>query len=271
MVFARKRFGQHFLHVRSVLDRMLHAVAPAAGDALVEIGPGRGALTDLLVGKSKSLDVIEIDRDLAAELRVRRGDTPGFHVHEADALKFDFAALAAERQAPRLRVIGNLPYNISTPLLFHLAAAHQRIDDLHVMLQKEVIDRIAAPPDTSDYGRLTVMLAPWFETKHLFDVGPGAFSPPPRVWSAVARLTVRRTPAFEIPPAFALTVSSAFSHRRKTLRNALRALADVSVVVDAIVAAGVDPGARPETVTPAQFAAIARGLGNALPEPSTPT
>jgi 16S rRNA (adenine1518-N6/adenine1519-N6)-dimethyltransferase len=268
MVFARKRFGQHFLHDRSVLQRSVSAGAPAPGDALVEIGPGHGALTDLLVGKARSLDTIEIDRDLAGELKDRLGSTPGFALHVADALDFDFAALSAERGSQRLRVIGNLPYNISTPLLFHLASMHEHIDDLHVMLQKEVIDRIAAAPGSSEYGRLTVMLAPWFETKHLFDVGPGAFAPPPKVWSAVARLTVRRTPAFEIPPAFARTVSSAFSHRRKTLRNALRGVAEPSVILDAIVAAGVDPGARPETVSPAQFAAIAQRVGDLVPEAS---
>jgi 16S rRNA (adenine1518-N6/adenine1519-N6)-dimethyltransferase len=268
MVFARKRFGQHFLHDRSVLERIVSAVAPAPDDALVEIGPGHGALTDLLLGKARSLDVIEIDRDLAGELRERLGSKAGFRLHVADALDFDFAALAREtfaapaagRDSPRLRVIGNLPYNISTPLLFHLASMHEHIDDLHVMLQKEVIDRIAAAPGSSEYGRLTVMLAPWFEAKHLFDVGPGAFSPPPRVWSAVARLTVRRTPAFAIPPAFARTVSSAFSHRRKTLRNSLRGLAEPPVILKAIVDAGVDPGARPETLTPAQFAAIAQSM-----------
>jgi 16S rRNA (adenine1518-N6/adenine1519-N6)-dimethyltransferase len=269
MVFARKRFGQHFLHDRSVLTRIVSAVAPAAGDALVEIGPGHGALTDLLLGKARSLDTIEIDRDLASELRARLGSTPGFELHVADALDFDYAALSAKRGSQRLRVIGNLPYNISTPLLFHLAAAHEHIDDLHVMLQKEVIDRIAAAPGSSEYGRLTVMLAPWFEAKHLFDVGPGAFSPPPRVWSAVARLEVRRTPAFAIPPAFARTVSAAFSHRRKTMRNALRGLADASVIVDALVGAGVDPGARPETLSPAQFAAVAQRLGDAPSEPSS--
>jgi 16S rRNA (adenine1518-N6/adenine1519-N6)-dimethyltransferase len=258
MIFSRKRFGQHFLHDRSIIQRIADAVAPSPDDALVEIGPGRGALTELLIGKARSLDTIEIDRDLVAALSERWGATPGFRLHQADALKFDFAALANGR---RLRVIGNLPYNISTPLLFHLAAAHEHIDDLHVMLQKEVIERIAAAPGSSEYGRLTVMLAPWFEAKHLFDVGPGAFSPPPRVWSAVARLTVRRTPAFEIPPAFARTVSTAFSHRRKTLRNSLRGLADPGVIFDAIVAAGVDPAARPETLTPAQFAAIAQRIG----------
>jgi len=252
VILARKRFGQHFLHDRGVLERIAREVAPRAGDALVEIGPGRGALTEMLIGKSDRLDCIEIDRDLAAALTQRWGATPGFTLHTGDALEFDFAALAALR-GRRLRVIGNLPYNISTPLLFHIAAAHEHIDDLHVMLQKEVIDRIAAAPGSGEYGRLTVMLAPWIETTPLFDVGPGAFTPPPRVWSAVARLTIRRAPAFDVPEAFARTVSAAFSQRRKTLRNALRSIVDV----DEIVAAGIDPGLRPEMLSPADFAKIA--------------
>src|SRR5688572_13730404 len=252
MIFARKRFGQHFLHDRSVLDRIVREVAPTASQALLEIGPGRGALTERLIGLPRTLDAIEIDRDLAAQLRARWGAPQSFELHVADALEFDFAALARMR-GDRLRVIGNLPYNISTPLLFHIAAAHQHIDDLHVMLQKEVIDRIAAAPGSESYGRLTVMLAPWFETKHLFDVGPGAFTPAPRVWSAVARLTVRREPAFDVPPAFARTVSAAFSQRRKTLRNGLRALVDAQ----GFVAANIDPSLRPETLTPAEFARLA--------------
>jgi 16S rRNA (adenine1518-N6/adenine1519-N6)-dimethyltransferase len=252
VVFARKRFGQHFLHDRSVLDHIVREIAPQPHQALLEIGPGHGALTERLMGQARTLDAIEIDRDLAAGLQQRWGAQPGFELHEADALDFDLAALAQARGA-RLRVIGNLPYNISTPLLFHIAAAHEHVDDLHVMLQKEVIERIVAAPGSGDYGRLTVMLAPWFEARHLFDVGPGAFTPAPRVWSAVARLTVRREPAFALPPAFARTVSAAFSHRRKTLRNALRSLVDV----EAIVAAGIDPGVRPETLAPAQFAALA--------------
>ena len=252
MIYARKRFGQHFLHDRSVLERIVREVDPRPDDALLEIGPGRGALTEMLVGRSKSLDAVEIDRDLAALLRQRFGSAAGFQLHDSDALKFDLAELSRQRGA-RLRVIGNLPYNISTPLLFHVAAAHEHIVDLHVMLQKEVIDRIAAAPGSGEYGRLTVMLAPWFEARHLFDVGPGAFTPAPRVWSAVARLTVRREPTFALPRAFARTVSAAFSHRRKTLRNALRSLLDA----EAIVAAGIDPGVRPETLSPAQFAALA--------------
>ena len=252
MILARKRFGQHFLHDRSVLDRIVEALAPQPEQAVLEIGPGRGALTERLVSRSRTLDAVEIDRDLAALLRERFGSATGFELHECDALEFDLAALA-QRRGQRLRVIGNLPYNISTPLLFHVAAAHEHVDDLHVMLQKEVIDRIAAKPGSSEYGRLTVMLAPWFETRHLFDVGPGAFTPAPRVWSAVARLTVRREPAFAVPRAYARTVSAAFSQRRKTLRNALRSLLDI----EGIKAAGVDPGVRPETLSPAQFAALA--------------
>ncbi len=252
MIFARKRFGQHFLHDRGVLERIAREIAPLPEQALVEVGPGRGALTERLIGQSRTLDAIEIDRDLAAQLRARWGAAQGFELHVADALKFDFAALARMRGS-RLRVIGNLPYNISTPLLFHIAAAHEHIDDLHVMLQKEVIERIAAAPGSDSYGRLTVMLAPWFEARHLFDVGPGAFTPAPRVWSAVARLAVRREPAFTVPPAFARTVSAAFSQRRKTLRNALRLLIDA----DAIAAAGIDPGLRPETLSPAEFAKLA--------------
>lgn len=252
MVLARKRFGQHFLHDRGVLDRIVQEIGPQTGQALVEIGPGRGALTERLIGRSRTLDAVEIDRDLAALLRQRWGQAPGFELHAGDALDFDFAALARRREA-RLRVIGNLPYNISTPLLFHVAAAHEHIDDMHVMLQKEVIDRIVAAPGSSDYGRLTVMLAPWIEAHKLFDVGPGAFTPAPRVWSAVARLAIRRNPAFEVPRAYAQTVSAAFSQRRKTLRNALRSLLDA----EAIAAAGIDPGLRPETLSPAQFAALA--------------
>jgi 16S rRNA (adenine1518-N6/adenine1519-N6)-dimethyltransferase len=252
MILARKRFGQHFLHDRGVLERIVRDIDPQPAQALVEIGPGRGALTELLAGRSRTLDAIEIDRDLAALLRERFGRAPGFQLHESDALEFDFGALARAR-GTRLRVIGNLPYNISTPLLFHVAAAHEHIDDLHVMLQKEVIDRIVAAPDSADYGRLTVMLAPWMQAQRLFDVGPGAFTPAPRVWSSVARLTVRREPAFEVPRAFARTVSAAFSQRRKTLRNAARG----QVPEAAFAAAGIDAGRRGETLSVAEFIALA--------------
>lgn len=254
MVFARKRFGQHFLHDPSVIERILDAIDPKEYDACVEIGPGRGALTRPLLERIDRLDVIEIDRDLAAALRL--GDlAPKLTIHEADALDFDFAALAATR-GRKLRVIGNLPYNVSTPLLFHLIAAPQAIVDLHVMLQREVIERICAEAGTAEYGRLTVMLSPWVIAEHLFDVGPGAFRPAPKVWSAVARLRMREQPAFAVDERFARVVSAAFAQRRKTLRNSLRNLLDTA----AIEACGVDPGARPETLPPVVFATLAQAL-----------
>jgi 16S rRNA (adenine1518-N6/adenine1519-N6)-dimethyltransferase len=250
---ARKRFGQHFLHDPAVIERIAAAIAPRPGEALVEIGPGRGALTTrLLRSDCRTLDAIEIDRDLAALLRAQWSADPRFILHETDALELDFAELARQR-GTRLRVLGNLPYNISTPLLFHLLRSAHHIQDLHVMLQREVIARMAAMPGDSAYGRLTVMLAPWVRVERLFDVGPGAFQPPPRVWSAVARLTVRPEPEFAVHAGFAAIVSAAFSHRRKTLRNALRGLA----TSEQIASCGVDPSARPETLSPALFNAIA--------------
>jgi len=250
---ARKRFGQHFLHDPGVIDRIVRSIAPAPGEPLVEIGPGRGALTGPLMAAAGALDAIEIDRDLAALLRERFRSQPGFRLHEQDALDFDFAALAAERGA-RLRVVGNLPYNVSTPLLFHLLEQREAVADLHVMLQTEVIERMAAGPGDEAYGRLSVMLAPWVRVEKLFDVGPGAFQPPPRVWSSVARLTVRETPAFEPAAAFGAVVAAAFAHRRKTLRNALRSLIETAE----IEACGLDPSARPETIAPAGFNELAK-------------
>jgi 16S rRNA (adenine1518-N6/adenine1519-N6)-dimethyltransferase len=252
----RKRFGQHFLHDPTVLENIVAAIGPRADDRLVEIGPGRGALTRLLLQASHdALDAIEIDRDLAALLRAEFAEYPRFSLHEVDALRFDFTRLAQERGG-RLRIVGNLPYNISTPLLFHLLEHADAVEDLHVMLQKEVIARMAARPDEEDYGRLTIMLAPRVTVDWLFDVGPGAFSPPPRVWSAVARLTVRPEPAFVVSPHFAKIVSAAFSHRRKTLRNALRGL----VTLEQIESCGLDPGARPETFSPEAFNVLAQAL-----------
>lgn len=254
MIFARKRFGQHFLHDPGVIHRILSAIDAKPGDAVVEIGPGRGALTRALLEAAGALDAIEIDRDLAAQLR-DSFQGRALTLHEADALRFDFAALARERGA-RLRVVGNLPYNVSTPLLFHLLEHPRAIADLHVMLQKEVIDRIVAAPGSGEYGRLTVMLAPWIRAERLFDVGPGAFRPPPRVWSAVARLVMRERPAFDVDERFGRVVAAAFAQRRKTLRNALRSLLDATE----IESAGVDPGARPETLSPEAFGALARLL-----------
>ncbi|HEX4619044.1 MAG TPA: 16S rRNA (adenine(1518)-N(6)/adenine(1519)-N(6))-dimethyltransferase RsmA, partial [Steroidobacteraceae bacterium] len=246
MARARKRFGQHFLHDPGAIRRIVAALAPRAGEHLVEVGPGRGALTRELLGYADStLDAIEIDRDLAADLRASFGADGRQVLHVADALDFDFTALAAQRGG-RLRIVGNLPYNISTPLLFHLLAHAEAIADAHVMLQREVVARLAAQPGGGDYGRLTVMLAPRIAIERLFDLGPGAFQPPPRVWSAVARLTVLPAPRFAVSGHYAEVVAAAFSHRRKTLRNALARLMSRAE----IAACGLDPGARPETVTP---------------------
>lgn len=250
---ARKRFGQHFLHDRSIVERIVDAIDPRGDDRLVEIGPGRGVLTQALLNRKVRLDAVEIDRDLVELLRTTYPPESGLTLHSGDALEFDFAALSALRGAP-LRVIGNLPYNVSTPLLFHLLTTPRAFSDFHVMLQKEVIDRMAAGPGDDDYGRLTVMLAPWTRVEKLFDVGPGAFQPPPRVWSAVARVTVRPEPAFELAPTFASVVSAAFSQRRKTLRNSLRNWVEAAE----IEACGIDPGARAETIAPEGFAALAR-------------
>lgn len=249
---ARKRFGQHFLHDPAVLDRIVAAIDPRPGDNLVEIGPGHGALTALLLARAGRLTAIEIDRDLVGPLRERFGDA--LSLIEADALRADYTALAGG--AP-LRLVGNLPYNISSPLLFTLLAGEAPITDMHFMLQREVVDRIVAAPGTRDYGRLSAAVAARADAMPLFTVGPGAFKPPPRVESAVVRLRPRPAP-FDLSDAAAYdrVVTAAFGQRRKTLRNALSALLDA----DAIATAGVDPGARAETVTPAQFAALARLL-----------
>jgi 16S rRNA (adenine1518-N6/adenine1519-N6)-dimethyltransferase len=249
----RKRFGQHFLHDPGVIERILAAIAPRPGDRLVEIGPGRGALTVPLLARTGRLEAVELDRDVIPLLEHATAGQGKLVIHAADALDFDFAALAAG--GPPLRLVGNLPYNISTPLLFHVLGAAPAVADMHFMLQKEVVDRMAAQPGSKAYGRLTVMLGAACRVEHLFDIGPGAFSPPPRVRSSFVRLTPWTRPPFPIddPDRFALVVREAFSKRRKTLRNALGGLLDR----DQIVAAGCDPGARPETLAPADFARLA--------------
>ena len=255
----RKRFGQHFLHDPAVIARIVAALAPQPGEHLVEIGPGRGALTErLLACPGCTLDAIEIDRDLAAALGPRFSGCARCTLHECDALRFDFTALARARGG-RLRILGNLPYNISTPLMFHLLDHAAVISDLTVMLQREVALRLAAAPGTRDYGRLTVMLAPQVEVVRLFDVGPGAFQPPPRVWSAVVRLSVRDRPSFAVSRHFAPVVAAAFNQRRKTLRNALSHL----LSREAISACGIDPGTRPERLTPQDFNSLATALDRA--------
>jgi len=212
---ARKRFGQHFLVDGSVIDRIVDAIDPQPGQPLVEIGPGRGALTGPLLERCQALTVIELDRDLAVRLR----RTPGLEVIEADVLDVDFAALPAAAAGRKLRVVGNLPYNISTPILFHLLEASPAIEDQHFMLQKEVVDRIAAKPGNKDYGRLTVMLQWRYRIEPLLDVPPEAFEPPPRVDSAVLRMTPLPIRDDVDPALLRELVTVGFSQRRKLLRH----------------------------------------------------
>jgi 16S rRNA (adenine1518-N6/adenine1519-N6)-dimethyltransferase len=250
---ARKRFGQHFLHDRGVIGRIVDAIDPRPGQRLVEIGPGLGALTTELLKRVGRIEVIEIDRDVIPLLRQRCEGLGELIVHNVDVLQVDFRLLAGG--GPALRVCGNLPYNISTPLLFHLLGATGAILDMHFMLQKEVVDRMAAKPGGKEYGRLTVMLAAACKVERLFKVGAGAFSPPPKVESAVARLLPLPTAPFPLPDPqrFARVVAAAFSMRRKTLRNSLRGVVDAA----GFTAAGIDPARRAETLSPAEFAALA--------------
>jgi 16S rRNA (adenine1518-N6/adenine1519-N6)-dimethyltransferase len=251
---VRKRFGQHFLHDRAIIGKIIDAVGPLPGQRIVEVGPGRGALTWSLLERAGSLDVIEIDRDLAAAMRGDARAVRGLTVHAENVLTTDFAGLRGAGDA--LRIVGNLPYNISTALLFHLLSQRAAIADMHFMLQKEVVDRMAARAGGKDYGRLTVMLAAYTRIEALFDVGPGAFQPAPKVWSAIVRLTPSREPRFPFGSDASLRsiVTAAFSHRRKTLRNGLKGL----LSPEDIEACGIDPGLRPETLVPAEFGLLAQ-------------
>jgi 16S rRNA (adenine1518-N6/adenine1519-N6)-dimethyltransferase len=246
----RKRFGQHFLHDRGVIAKIVAAIDPQPGDAIVEIGPGTGALTGPLLERVARLEAVEIDRDLAARLAAEH---PRLVLHRADVLRFDFAQLPR-----RLRVVGNLPYNVSTPVLFRLVEIADQLRDAHLMLQKEVVDRMVAAPSTREYGRLSVMLQYRFEMRKLFEVKPGAFRPPPRVHSAVVHLTPRPPAALAArdPTALARAATAAFTKRRKTLRNALAGLIDES----GLRALGIDPRLRPENLGVPEYVAIANAL-----------
>ncbi|HVF17403.1 MAG TPA: 16S rRNA (adenine(1518)-N(6)/adenine(1519)-N(6))-dimethyltransferase RsmA [Steroidobacteraceae bacterium] len=253
---ARKRFGQHFLHDRSIINRIIDSVAPQPAERIVEIGPGLGAITLPLLDRIGTLDAVEIDRDAVRHLRETTPSHGTLRLHEADVLEFEFSELASGDE--RLRLVGNLPYNISTPLLFRLIQQCALFIDMHFMLQKEVVDRMAAGANDDAYGRLSVMLAPWLKVEPLFDIGPSSFRPPPRVISTFVRLTPHSSSPFAITDQrkFATVVAAAFSQRRKTLRNALRPL----LSAEQIEAAGIDPGARAETIEPAGFAALALQL-----------
>lgn len=253
---ARKRFGQNFLHDRGVVARIVDAIDPRPGQAIVEIGPGRAALTGALIQRAGHIRAIEIDRDLAAALR-ERFSARELSLIEADALGIDWTSLAA---VP-LRIVGNLPYNISTPLLFALLPIAESVIDQHFMLQKEVVDRMVAPPGSKTYGRLSVMLQFRYRLTKLFDVPRGAFTPAPQVTSSLVRMQPRLVT--ELPEidadSFARVVASAFGQRRKTLRNALASL----LGVHDIATAGVDPKARAETLSVQNFVDLTRQLGAA--------
>jgi 16S rRNA (adenine1518-N6/adenine1519-N6)-dimethyltransferase len=258
---ARKRFGQHFLIDGSVIDRIVALIAPQPGQAIVEIGPGRGALTAPLLARCGALTVIEIDRDLVARLR----RTPGLEVVEADVLELDFTALPAARSGRRLRVVGNLPYNISTPILFHLLAASAVVEDQHVMLQKEVVARIAAAPASKDYGRLSVMLQWRYEIEPLLEVGPEAFEPPPRVDSAVLRMAPRPAPVLLDEAVLRELVAVAFSQRRKLLRHTLGRWLEQRADAPAF-----DTQRRAEEVAVSEYVALAAALSRSTPTGSAP-
>ncbi len=252
---ARKRFGQNFLHDPAAIGRIIDAIAPRPGQRLVEIGPGQGAITAGLLRATGRMTAIELDRDLIAPLKEKLDGLGELQLINADALAFDFHSLA---NGDKLRLVGNLPYNISTPILFHLLLQAEVIQDMHFLLQKEVVARMAAEPGSKTYGRLSVMIQAYCRVRSLFDIGPGAFKPAPKVDSAFVRL--QPLPPEEILPtdadSFARVVTQAFSQRRKTLRNTLKPLMPEKAIRDS----GLDPGIRAEQVDIAGFARLAEHL-----------
>ncbi|MDO9106375.1 MAG: 16S rRNA (adenine(1518)-N(6)/adenine(1519)-N(6))-dimethyltransferase RsmA [Methylovulum sp.] len=252
----RKRFGQNFLHDRSIIDNILGSIQASPGEHWVEIGPGMGALTKPLLAKGIRLDVVELDRDLVVLLKDKFGQHDNLQIHSGDALRFDFAALADTNE--KLRVIGNLPYNISTPLMFHLLDSAACIQDMHFMLQKEVVDRICAAPGNKQYGRLSVMMQYYCATELLFEVPPESFEPAPKVISAIVRLIPHREPPVVVKDIARLNtvVTAAFSQRRKTLRNALKKI----ITEEQIATLDIDPTLRAETIPLSDFAKLSHLL-----------
>jgi len=248
----RKRFGQNFLHDHSIINDIISSIAVQVGEHWVEIGPGMGALTEPLLKTGISLDVIELDRDLVALLQNKFSQVTRLTIHSADALNFDFSQLLKDNE--KLRVIGNLPYNISTPLMFHLLESTSCIEDMHFMLQKEVVDRICAAPGNKQYGRLSVMMQYYCEPEHLFDVPPESFDPAPKVMSAVIKLSPHPQPPVSVnnPAQLSRLVTEAFSQRRKTLRNSLSKI----LSAEQIQSIGIDPTVRAETLSLADFARL---------------
>ena len=254
---ARKRFGQHFLVDTGVIDAILRAVHATKDDVVVEIGPGQGAITQALAADAGQLHAVELDRDLVGRLRRQYEGSGTVTIHEADALSFDFSTLGE-----RLRIVGNLPYNISTPLLFHLLNYRDRILDMHFMLQKEVVDRMAAGPGSKTYGRLGIMLGCYLNIESLFDVDKSAFDPPPEVTSAVVRLDPLPAGTFDIRDEALLSklVTNAFMKRRKTIRNSLK---DHVEIAD-LKSVGIDPGLRPEQIGIAKYVELSNHMASSL-------
>lgn len=252
---ARKRFGQHFLHDRSVIDRILRAIDPRTGDKLLEIGPGQGALTYPLLQRCDRLIAVELDRDLVPILEQKSQAYGQLEVINADILEFELSSITG---ADKFRLVGNLPYNISTPLMFHLLESAHLIEDMHFMVQKEVAQRIVANAGDSSYGRLSVMLQYQCQCQYLFDVAPTSFTPPPRVDSAVIRLRPLDQPEHEIGDYanFAKIVLAAFGQRRKTISNSLKSILDRETIIDC----GIDPAMRAENLDIADFAKLSRTL-----------
>ncbi len=251
----KKRFGQNFLTDANVLHEIIRAIAPSSEDLMVEIGPGQGAMTQLLLASLKQLQVVELDRDLVALLQ-KKFSADKLLIHSGDALQFDFASLCTDER--RLRIVGNLPYNISTPLLFHLAQFAPKVIDQHFMLQKEVVERMVAEPGGRDYGRLSVMLQWRYRMELLFIVPPTAFEPPPKVESAIVRMIPITQPLECEQRKLEQVVTKAFSQRRKVIRNCVAGLFTETQLMDA----GIDPQSRPETVPLEQYVNLARMLGN---------
>ncbi|MCP3681005.1 MAG: 16S rRNA (adenine(1518)-N(6)/adenine(1519)-N(6))-dimethyltransferase RsmA [Gammaproteobacteria bacterium] len=255
LIRPKKKFGQHFLRDGNIIDRIVLVISPQHDDHMVEIGPGQGALTQAVLEKIDQLSVIEIDHTLIPILQQLSAEKGRLHIHHADALKFDFNSLTSEK---KLRVIGNLPYNISTPLLFHLFSAIDIIQDMHFMLQKEVVDRLVAPVGGHHYSRLSVMTQYFCHSEKLFTVSPNAFYPPPKVHSAVVRLTPYQSPPFKAKDIQLLkkVVSTAFQQRRKTLRNSLKGIIDH----DGLAQLNIDSQLRAERITLEQYVAISNTL-----------
>lgn len=251
---AKKRFGQNFLHDQNVITRIVNCIAPSSDEHLVEIGPGQGAITIEILKLIGKMTAVELDRDLLTPLEETCGKYGKLTLHNADALKFDFTELVEGDQ--KLRLIGNLPYNISTPILFHLLESKKIIHDMHFMLQKEVVDRMAAQPGSKTYGRLSVMIQVYCQVSSLFDIPPSAFNPAPKVDSSIVRLVPHDKPTIEIKDQnnFSRIVTASFAHRRKTLRNNLKGI----IAEENIASLDIDPSRRAETLSLEEFARLAQ-------------